>query len=134
MNLTTKDIIRLLPLDPPFKQDLLNRYDTLTADQKFEIEQMVWDVYDELYQLRLEANTEEAFIRVQEQQEAFDEDFYKRIKEKTDNEMMQKTATLLQHQAPAISPQNSSDSVEQPSSPNLDATRQELQKILQQTN
>ena len=113
--MTTKDIIQLLPFGEEFKTKLLADFDTLTPDQKFNIVQTVWDAYNAFYQLRLEENTQEALLHAADGEEALDKDFYKRIKEKTDQEMK----TQL-HQATTTS--------------DLSSAREELEKILKQAN
>jgi hypothetical protein len=113
MTLTTQDIIQLLPFSEDFKSSLLADFDSLNPDQKFNIEQLVWDAYDELYQIRLEENTQLAFLRVEKEEEEFDADFYKRINEKTDQDMRKQ-------------------SVQQTTESDLSETREELEKILQQ--
>lgn len=89
MKITTKDIIKILPFDEKFKTELLNEFNHLDPDRKFNIEQALWDAYDNFYELKLKENTRLAFLNVEQGKEEFDENFNKRIREKTDKEMQE---------------------------------------------
>jgi hypothetical protein len=89
MKITTLDIIKVLPFEEEFKNNLLEGFDALTPDQKFNIEQIVWDAYGALYQIKLDKNTREALLKVEDGQEDLDKEFHKRIKEKTEKEMQE---------------------------------------------
>lgn len=92
MTLTTKDIIKMLPFEEAFKAKLLEDFDTLSPDQKYQIEELIWDAYAVIYQLRFEKNFREALLRVEEKKEEIDEEFSKRIREQT-NKDLQNTQT-----------------------------------------
>jgi len=87
MRLTTKDIIKTLPFASEFQKQLLEGFDSLDADKKFEIEQILWDSYDALFQIKLEENLELATIEAEVGNVALDQDFYKKAQEKTEKEM-----------------------------------------------
>jgi hypothetical protein len=114
MKLTAKDIIKMLPYRKEFKEDLLNTFDTLTPDQKFNIVQIVWDTYNALYQLKLEENTEIAMMEVADGKEGLDKDFYKRIKDKTAQDMKKEYTEVA-------------------ATSDLSSAREELEKILKQS-
>ncbi len=90
MKMTTKDIIQVLPFGKEFQKELLEGFDTLTPDQKFNIEQIVWDAYGAIYRIRLDKNTREALMLAEDGKEALDKKFYDRVREKTDKEMQTK--------------------------------------------
>lgn len=83
----TKDIIKILPFDPAFKQRLLGEYDLLDPDDKYNIDSILWDAYDALYALKLDENILLGLQRVKEGLEPIDEDFYKRMRDKTEQDM-----------------------------------------------
>lgn len=89
MALTTKDIIKIIPFDDKFRDELLRDFDGLDSDRKFDIEQAIWDAYDLLYEFKLKENTQLAFLKAENNEENLDGDFYKRIREKTDKEMQE---------------------------------------------
>lgn len=89
MKMATKDIIKVLPFDPEFKSKLLSDFDTLDPDQKFTIEQIVWDAYYALYQLKLEENLQLALARAGKNKESLDDTLYKRVREQTEQEMQE---------------------------------------------
>ena len=85
--MTTKDIIQILPFEDSFKKQLIADYDSLTPDQVYSIGQIIWDAYGAIYQIRLDKNTREALMLVEDGKESLDKEFYKRIREKTNLEM-----------------------------------------------
>lgn len=87
MKITTKDLIQLLPFEEAFKASLLADFDNLSADQRANIADIVWDTYAAVYQIRLDKNTREALVLAETGQKQLDSEFYKKIREKTNSEM-----------------------------------------------
>ncbi len=85
--MTTLNIIRMLPLDRKFQAKLLEGFDKLDPDQKFALEEIVWDTYQAIYKLKLQENIGLALLRAKSNQEKLDEDFYKRAKQQTEKDM-----------------------------------------------
>lgn len=93
MTLTTKDIIKLLPLDKDFQEKLLNEFDGLNADQKFQVERVLWNAYDALYEARIEGNLDKQMAEVLKGQRNLNNDFYKEASQKADQQV-----ELAQHE------------------------------------
>lgn len=87
MKITTKDIIKILPFEEQFKKNLLDQFDQFDPDQKFTIEQVIWDTYDGFYRLKLEENIELALLAAKENKEKLDEQFYARVRELTERDI-----------------------------------------------
>ncbi len=87
MKITTLDIIKMLPLEKEFQKRLHEQFDKLTPDQKFEMEQLLWDAYDAIYDLKLQENLNLAFAKVKSHEETLDKDFYARTKQETEKQM-----------------------------------------------
>ncbi|QQG40745.1 MAG: hypothetical protein HYV37_00230 [Candidatus Levyibacteriota bacterium] len=87
MKITTKSIIKALPFEEQFRLDLINKLDSLSADQKFTIEQILWDAYFSLYDLKMDTNLKLALERAKNNEETLDKDFYKRVEAQTEKEM-----------------------------------------------
>jgi len=79
----------MLPFKEDFKEDLLKNYYTLTDDQRFGIERIVWDYYDALYEIRLQKNMQLAKERAEKNEEKLDHDFYARINTQTEQELQE---------------------------------------------
>lgn len=88
MELTTKSIIKMLPFDKEFKEGLMNSFDSLDSDQRFSIERVIWDLYDGLYELKLQENIRLEMEKSNDTDHPLDKDFYKRVKEKTEKEVL----------------------------------------------
>lgn len=112
---STKDLITVLPFDPQFKEELTNRYDTLTSDQQYAVEDILWDFYDSVFELRLQTNIDLAFERAKKNKEVLDETFYQRIREQTEREFEKESSMIA--------------TVE-----HLSDTREELAKLLEKTH
>jgi hypothetical protein len=92
MRVTTKDIIRMLPFQDTFKEDLLNNFDALDPDRKFTLEQALWDAFYASYQMKLQDNMRIAMEKAKQDPNAkLDEMFYSQVKKQTEDEMMQET-------------------------------------------
>lgn len=91
MKLTTKDIIKYLPFEEEFKTKLLESWDTMEMDLKCTIEQVLWDAYDGMYDLKLKENIELGLIKAREKNEMPGPEFYKQIEAQTDKEMQSET-------------------------------------------
>lgn len=84
-DLSTKSLIKTLPLEREFKEKLLSKYDSLTLELKVDIDELVWDVYDAIYQMKLQENMELALL--DEKTDKLDPGFYSSIRKKTDEQM-----------------------------------------------
>lgn len=96
MNITTKDIIKILPLEESLRTGLIQSFDTLTPDQKYNIEKTLWDAYYAIYEITYQKNLRLAFERAKKNQEKLDADFNKRVIEQTENELQNETITVSQ--------------------------------------
>lgn len=90
MEITTKNIIAYLPLDPDFKKDLELNLDKMDPDRKFEIVNNLWIAYDQLFELRFQENLQNAIQKIskgEEQEAEIGPDFYKSVRQKTRKEI-----------------------------------------------
>ena len=110
MNLSTKEIIKILPLDENLKQELLEKYDTLDPRQKYKIDMVMWKGYYTLFKLKLDENLQKALKKVESGEES-GESMYGRINQQTEQEML----SLTQKDVASF---------------DLDATREKLQSVI----
>ena len=87
MKITTKTIINYLPFDSDYKLDLLEKYDSLPFDEKAKVSDMVWDLYSDLYKLRIQENYDKAIAEAEEKGEKIDKNFYGKVLEMTREEV-----------------------------------------------
>jgi hypothetical protein len=87
MNLTTKDILKILPFDEAFKRDLLGRFDSLGPDEQYAVSRLLWDLYDAIYTMKLQAKIDQALDPDGNSQVPLNNDFYKTIKAEVEQEM-----------------------------------------------
>ncbi|GIW62166.1 MAG: hypothetical protein KatS3mg089_1018 [Patescibacteria group bacterium] len=95
MDFTTKTIIKILPFEREFKEQLLLAFDTMDPDRKITVERAVWDLYDAIYELKLQENINIALQNALVNKEKLDSEFYKRVKKKTEMELLSSTATTV---------------------------------------
>ncbi len=89
MELTTQKLIHILPIDEEVRKDILQRWDTMDPDEKFQTERILWDTYYELFRIRLEKNLQLKLSQLGEENSDMEADpeFYKRVSEQTEKEM-----------------------------------------------
>lgn len=85
--MTTKELIKMLPFEKQFKEELLLKYDAYSPDQRFSIERIIWGYYYSLYQARLDRNMQAAFTRAKQNEETLDKTFYERVRQQTEKEL-----------------------------------------------
>lgn len=96
MNITTKDIIKILPFEDKFKISLLNEFDFIDSEHKFNIERILWDAFYAIYEITYQKNLRLAFERAKNNQEKLDEDFNKRVIEQTEKELQTEALDTVQ--------------------------------------
>lgn len=94
---TTKELIKVLPFEEKFREELLAKYDSLNVDQRYLINRALWETYDALYQIKLEENMQIALERAKEGKETLDKDFYRRVREHTERELQTADAAKTTH-------------------------------------
>jgi len=94
--MTTKDIIKILPFEEQFKNNLLSQFDGLSIDQKFSLEQILWETYIAFYNLKLDENIQLALLRAKDNQEPLNSNFYKKVQEQTDEQIQQEATKNIE--------------------------------------
>jgi hypothetical protein len=89
MKVTTQDIIKILSLEDELKKKLLSEWNKFSEDQRINLEEIIWDTYADLYQMRFDLNTQLAFHELSDGEGSLDTKFAQRIREKTDDEFEQ---------------------------------------------
>lgn len=87
--LTTKDIIKILPFDEEYKNQLFLEFDELDENRKSALTDILWEGYSAYYKLKLEANIKSNLSILPEgtKREKLDENFYKKMVQKTEEEL-----------------------------------------------
>lgn len=85
--MTTKKIINMLPFDEEFKVSLAQGFDSLTKDQKYELEELLWDTYDLFYEWKLQEKMSIALDDVQKSHKLPNKELYALIREATEKEL-----------------------------------------------
>lgn len=87
MKITTENILKMLARDSNQALKLVEIFNAFDDDQKYLAEKKIWDLYDELYDVRLKSNLQKAFAEVKKGKRNLSADFYKKVKEETDKEI-----------------------------------------------
>lgn len=96
MKLTTKDIIKQLPLGESLQNELLNNYDSFDSNKQFIIDRVIWNTYDAIYQSFIDKNVELLFHKTDTGETNLDKNFYAQAVKQADQEFkdyMEKHAT-----------------------------------------
>src|SRR3989344_114099 len=86
MEITTKDIIAYLPLDPEFKKALELNLDQIDLDRKFEIINNLWMAFDDFFEIRFQENLQKSIGDVTSK-DPMGPDFYKKVRDETRKEI-----------------------------------------------
>ncbi len=115
--LTTKDIIKILPLDEEYKNELFLGFDELEEDVKSNLTDMLWEAYITYYNMLLEKNIQEGLLLAAEGkgEQRLDGEYYKKMVKKTEDELQ---ANMTQKS----------------SAVDLEAARDAMQKIVAEIN
>ncbi len=86
MKLNTKTIIQLLPLDEEMKQSLLTKWDDMDPDLRYEIENLVWEAYYELEDVKVQEQVQTDLQKVKAGELPLNQDFYAHAVEETEKD------------------------------------------------
>jgi len=114
MQLTTLNIIKILPINEETKNGLLAGFDIYDQEKKFVVEQIVWSAYDDLFRSRLEEKLELGRLDAEKKNVELGPDFYKKMRKETEDEIM-------------------SQSVKAAEKVDLDAAREQLASVIADT-
>lgn len=114
MDITTKDIIKMMPFEEAFKTELLGKFDSLGADERYEVERLLWGLYDAIYTLKLQGKIEMAMSPDAAVKVALDQNFYKKIRDEVEQEMDSEATSTID-------------------SADLQAAREKLQSMIKQS-
>ncbi len=115
MKLNTKTVIQSLPLDEKLKQNIFSKWDTMDQDLRYEIENVVWEAYFEIENLKVDEQVLENLNKAKAGEIPLNEEFYERAEHDAE-----------EHKGEEI--HQSADTVE------LAAVRQKLEQLMQKEN
>lgn len=95
MELTREKIIQILFIDSELKTKLLKEWDNFNPDLQFELEQLLWDGYYAIYQIRLQENLQLMLKQAKEKKLTLDRDFYNQVQEQTEADLNQVNAKTV---------------------------------------
>ena len=93
---STKDIIKALPFEVDFKQQLLSEYDGLDENTKDAMMEILWEAYDDFFDLKLVENIEEGIVKGSKDEEELDATYYNRMVDKTEKFIEEKNLKNLE--------------------------------------
>ena len=96
--LRTKELIKLIPFDRNFHEELYNRFDALSEDEKIAIEQIIWRTYMALFRLFLQQNLEIAMQEITDGDKELDSLKYAEIYEQTQKSFAQSLSQMADTQ------------------------------------
>ncbi len=84
--MTTKDAIKLLPIEDKLKMQVLNMYDYMEPAEKLTIERLAWKSYFLSHDMKVQENTIREFADIEEGKAALGKEFFEDILKKTDHD------------------------------------------------
>lgn len=96
--LGTKDIIKILPFSQENKDALLGNWETMDQGQRYELENIIWEYYDSVCEMRYQYNLQQALADVQQGLRKLDDNLYKSVREKSEKEIDEEAMKKLTNQ------------------------------------
>ncbi|MEX1052758.1 MAG: hypothetical protein WEC80_02825 [Patescibacteria group bacterium] len=87
MNITTENIIKLLAKNEDSARNLLEKFNNLSPDERFVVENNIWNLYDFMYQQKLDINMQKTLNDTGKGSKELSKNFYKQIEEETQKEI-----------------------------------------------
>ncbi len=91
--MTTKDVIKQLPLEDALKVQILQMYDTMEPGQKLTIQRIAWRTYDLLRAGHIDESLERSLESVKKGESHLGPDFYSSVVKKADQAIMNDSQT-----------------------------------------
>ena len=106
--------MKILPFDEDFKLHLIGKWESMSPDERYRTERVLWDLYDAIYTMLLD---EKIALTMQDKNSTvpLDADFYKKVRQEVEEEMSQTHSTTV-------------------SQVDLSAARKELEDITKNSN
>lgn len=77
--ITTKHLLKFLPVDDIVRQETLAQIDKFTPDQNFELSKLLWMMFYELLDVEAKYEFEKALVDVKDNKRELRKDLYKQI-------------------------------------------------------
>ena len=87
--MTTKDAIKLLPIDEKVKVQILNLYDHMEPAKKLTVQRIAWKMYDLARLDKIDADIQREYDEVKKGQAELGGNFYKNVVKKANQELQQ---------------------------------------------
>lgn len=94
MELTRTKIIQTLFPDSELQTKLIADWDKFNPNLQFELEQLLWDGYYAVYQIRLQENIQLMLKRAKEKKIPLDRNFYNQVQEQTEKNLETETLNV----------------------------------------
>lgn len=96
MKITTKDVIKILPMDERFRLSLLTEFDDMHPDEKFQMERVLWDVYGQYYTFRLQQNMQKALLKAEKNEAQLGPKLFSKVRIQTEEELKRESMTKVE--------------------------------------
>ena len=92
--MTTKDALKVLPIDETLKLKILRTFDYMSPAQRLTIARLTWRIYDFMHTSRVDYAIEEQLAKALEGKEdiPLDKKFFGKVLEKVDQEMQKEVS------------------------------------------
>ena len=87
MKITTQQIVNMLPFEAKDRLDILEMLEGNDPDKKFNIEQMLWDAYYAMLELKEEENFQKSMAKALKNEENLNKDLFPKIEKESEEEL-----------------------------------------------
>lgn len=81
MNFTTKEILKLIPLDNTLREQILKEYDSYGDGKKYDMGTIIWDAFTQLTNALIDLKFKKYMFEVENKQRKLTTDLYIKAKE-----------------------------------------------------
>lgn len=93
-DMTSKDLITLLPFESEFQKDLLERYDHMDEDELYTVDQVLWSTYNGLFDIQLQTNLKTVLYDLKDSEDKIKQGIYEEVYKKTLEEFPQELSKI----------------------------------------
>ncbi len=79
----TKDLIKLLPFEKSFQEELATKYDTMDESEHYVVDQILWTTYDSLFEMQVQTNLQIAMEEIKDGKRKMEGDLYPDVLKQT---------------------------------------------------
>ena len=88
--LTTQQILKILPMSEDIRTDILTKFDGFNEDQKLSLRKLCWTMFFQLYNDQVNYEFQKTLLEVKDKKRGLQKNMYQKIEDQVFNQLKQK--------------------------------------------